>query len=158
MIVIWDNGWDYDGHERLLLEVPIPGGTISETERVFGLIPLIGRLLKSHDYKDSFLVGAANAIVWTDGDCSLELANYLWPSSLFKWRQNPTKFGQTESNVRPRDEAWQLGKPFVAELLKTWKAQTRSDHGLEEASDLPTFLKAIELWVTTTASKGDQAK
>lgn len=150
MIVIWDNGWDYDGHEVHFLSFPVRslGRGTPKLDAEF-----VENLLKrkpGHD--DSYVIAVVDEMLYMRGAPEL-LADYLLPSILFKWNRNTEKFGRGVSNIGPRDVAYQLGKPFIALALLRWKEWRHRDPGLANMGDTRTFLEAIELWLEEPTSK-----
>lgn len=144
MIVVRDNGWDYDGHDVLFLSFPVRslgrGSPKLDAEFIENL------LKRKPAHYDSYVVAVVEEMLYMRGEPE-PLADYLVPSLLFKWKRNPEKFGRSVSNVAPRDEAWQLGKPFIALALVRWKEWKRHDPGLDNMGDTRTFLEAIERWL-----------
>lgn len=152
MILVWDNGELYDDRDTLLLEVPIPGGYTSEADRLKSLYPLFERLLR-RQHSASRILAQADSVFCLGKYTPEHVADYIPPSSLFKWKRNPAKFGRDVANVVPRDEAWQLGKPVVALFAVHWSTRLRSDPGLDLPGDVITFLKAIDAWVRAETEK-----
>ena len=125
MIIIWDNGEQYDGHQIRFFEQKTPNGYVSEDQHLFDLVPVIERLLRydpmDPNAKRSRVIAVAHDPDFRNGFEPEPLADALWPSRLFKWRRPVAEGGTGPSNVVPRDEAWQLGRSLVALLVVRWK-------------------------------------
>jgi len=117
MIMIWDNGEEYSGHEIRFLDLPeMPK---LGTQDLDLKLRLVEKLLRRRADR-SCILGVVDSVAWWKGGAS-PLGDLLLPSYLFAWRKKIETGGVSADNVKPRETAWTLGRTFVRGLVEQWK-------------------------------------